>query len=93
MRILWLPSIARSSAFSTIIPKVAQDKLSIVTNRQLTLVNENLANVTTDLAEIKSAVSNNEFDAEISAAREEIEHRDFPLAKLRLSRLRRDKSG
>ena len=72
-------------------PEVAQDKLSIVTNTQLTLVNENLANVTTDLAEIKSAVSNNEFDAEISAAKEEIERRDFPLAKLRLSRLRRDK--
>lgn len=72
-------------------PEVAQDKLSIVTNTQLTFINENLANVTTDLAEIKSAVSNNEFDADISAAKEEIERRDFSLAKQRLSRLRRDK--
>jgi tetratricopeptide (TPR) repeat protein len=72
-------------------PEIAQDKLSIVTNTQLTLINENLANVTTDLAEIKSAVSNNEFDADISAAKEEIERRDFSLAKQRLSRLRRDK--
>jgi hypothetical protein len=64
-------------------PEVAQDKLSIVTNTQLTFINENLANVTTDLAEIKSAVSNNEFDADISAAKEEIERRDFSLAKQR----------
>ena len=72
-------------------PEVAQDKLSIVTNAQLTQVNENLANVTTDLAEIKGAVYNNGFDAEISMAKEEMERRDFPLAKLRLSRLYRDK--
>lgn len=72
-------------------PEVAQDKLSIVANTQLTAIGDNLAGLATDVAEIKSAVSNNEFDAEISAAKEEIERRDFPLAKLRLSRLRRDK--
>jgi tetratricopeptide (TPR) repeat protein len=72
-------------------PEVAQDKLTIVTNTQLVAVNDNLAAVASNVAEIKSAVTNNQFDKEISEAKEEIERRDFALAKQKLSRLRRDK--
>jgi hypothetical protein len=72
-------------------PEVAQDKLTIVTNTQFVAVNDNLAAVASNVAEIKSAVGNNQFDKEISEAKEEIERRDFALAKQKLSRLRRDK--
>lgn len=72
-------------------PEVAQDKLTIVTNTQLVAVNDNLAAVASNVAEIKSVVTNNQFDKEISEAKEEIERRDFALAKQKLSRLRRDK--
>jgi hypothetical protein len=72
-------------------PEVAQDRLSIVTNTQLTAIGDNLSSISSAVNEINSTVVSNEFDTEISAAKEEIERRDFSLAKQRLSRLRRDK--
>ena len=72
-------------------PEVAQDKLSIVRNAQLTAINENLSDISTGITVIKETISSNEFDTEISLAKDGIERRDFPLSKSRLSRLRRDK--
>jgi tetratricopeptide (TPR) repeat protein len=72
-------------------PEVAQDKLTTITNTQLVAVNDNLAGIASAVAEVKSTVTNNRFDGEISEAKEEIERRDFALAKQKLSRLRRDK--
>jgi Tol biopolymer transport system component len=49
-------------------PEVAQDKLAIVTNTQLTAIGDNLSSISSAVNEIKSTVASNEFDAEISAA-------------------------
>ena len=72
-------------------PDLAQDKLTIVTNAAIQSVDRKLHGIAADVSEIKDQKAKDAVVDEISLAKDEIERRDFPLAKFRLSKLRRDK--
>jgi len=71
--------------------EVAQDKLTIITNAQVAKLNEGVLEIAAQLSNIQNIIANNNFDAEISAAKDEILRREFAIAKSRLSQLQNSK--
>ncbi|MGD0156646.1 MAG: hypothetical protein ABSB50_11135 [Terracidiphilus sp.] len=73
-------------------PTIVQDHLTPITNAHLAGIDEKLERLLSLAADpAKRAGGQDELEEQISLAKDEIERRDFPLAKARLAKLRADR--
>jgi len=73
-------------------PTIVQDHLTPITNAHLAGIDEKLERLLSLASEPANRVSEqDEMEEQISLAKDEIERRDFPLAKARLAKLRADR--